>query len=96
MANTTGKKFGGRVAGTPNKVTLEFREALNNLLNFAAPQMVEWLERVAETDPAKALDQMGKLAEYVHPKLGRIENQITGKDGGPVQVNANVTFVRPE
>ena len=32
MANTTGKKFGGREKGTPNKLTKELRSALKDVL----------------------------------------------------------------
>jgi hypothetical protein len=33
MANNTGKKYGGREAGTPNKLTKELRIALKNILH---------------------------------------------------------------
>lgn len=84
----------GRRAGVPNKVTKDFRLAVNHLLELSSPKMVEWLEAVAlgnvedggkrEPDPGKALDLMAKLAEYAAPKLARTE--VTGADGGPVQV----------
>ena len=32
MANTTGKKFGGRNKGTPNRLTKELRTILKNVL----------------------------------------------------------------
>ncbi len=32
MANTTGKKFGGRKKGTPNRLTKELRTILKNVL----------------------------------------------------------------
>jgi hypothetical protein len=67
------KGEGGRPKGIPNKTTIEFKHAVNNLLNYAAPKMVAWLEKIAETDPARALDLMSKLAEYAHPKLARSE-----------------------
>lgn len=72
-----GAKYGGRVAGTPNKVTTQFKEALNLLLEECSPRMIDWLERVAKEDPAKALDMVSKLAEYVHPKLARSEIDAT-------------------
>lgn len=84
----------GRKAGVPNKSTIEFKEALNNLLNFAAPKMVGWLERVAETEPQKALDMVSKLAEYVHPKLARSE--MTGKDGKDlIPQSVTINLVKP-
>lgn len=73
----------GKPKGAISKTTLEFKEALNNLLNYAAPKMVEWLERIATDDPTKALDHVGKLAEYVYPKLGRTEH--TGREGGAIE-----------
>ena len=74
----------GRPAGKPNKVTIEFREAVNRLLEYAAPNMVNWLQQIADTDPTKALDHVHKLAEYAHPKLARTE--LTGKDGQALSV----------
>lgn len=92
MAAPKGNKFSkGRPPGAQSKVTKEFKEALNELLQLAAPQMVEWLGRVAETDPAKALDQVGKLAEYVHPKLSR--STIGGDPDAPIKHDVNVNFV---
>ena len=45
------------------------------------PEM-KWLLR---PDPGKALDIAMGMAEYHIPKLARTE--LTGKDGGPLQVN---------
>ena len=44
--------------------------------------MTAWLEEVAAEDPNKALDHMSKLAEYVYPKLARVEG--TQKHEGEV------------
>ena len=33
MANTTGKKYGGRTKGTPNKITNEIRKKLKNIVD---------------------------------------------------------------
>jgi len=33
MANNTGKKYGGREAGTPNRLTKELRATLKNVLH---------------------------------------------------------------
>lgn len=85
-------KTGGRVAGTPNKVTQEFRDTVRRLLETNAQNVSIWLAQVAdghgETKPApdKALDLLARLAEFAAPKLARTE--ITGKDGGPVIIQA--------
>lgn len=76
-----GYKTGGRTAGTPNKTTREFRETVNALLRDNADNVGAWLTKVAEgdadsgikPDPYKALDIIGRLAEYATPKLARTE-----------------------
>jgi len=94
MANTTGKKFGGRAPGTPNKTTREFRETVTRLLEDNADNVGRWLTLVAEgdgsekgqPDPGRALDLMAKLAEFAAPKLARTEH--VGDGGGPVRIIA--------
>lgn len=61
----------GRPPGVPNKATMEFKEAVNNLIEFATPQMVMWLERVATSDPEKALELIYKFAQFGYPLLAR-------------------------
>lgn len=73
------KKTGGKKKGQQNRATTDFKDAVNRLLDYATPHMVEWLGLVAQEDPAKALDHVHKFAEYAHPKLARTEH--TGKDG---------------
>lgn len=86
------QKTGGRVKGTPNKVTQEFRETVRQLLEDNASNVGRWLTLVAEgdgseysrPDPAKALDLLAKLAEFAAPKLGRTEH--VGEGGGAIQI----------
>lgn len=88
-----GKKTGGRTKGTPNKVTTEFRETVQKVLEDNSANVGRWLTMVAEgdgeskPDPGKALDLMAKLAEYAAPKLARTE--VTGAGGGPVVIAAS-------
>jgi hypothetical protein len=85
-----GAKTGGRVAGTPNKATKEFRDTVTRLLEDNASNMADWLKKVAEghgdvkAAPEKALDLLAKLAEFAAPKLARTEH--TGADGGALTV----------
>lgn len=74
----------GRVKGVPNKLTREFRETIQKLLDENRDNVSIWLSRVADEDPGKALELLARLAEYAAPKLARTE--ITGGGGGPVQV----------
>lgn len=73
MANKTGKKFGGRTKGTPNKQTAEIREAYKALIESNLENMSKWIKTIAKDNPEKAIDLMIKLSEYVVPKLNRME-----------------------
>jgi len=78
----------GRPKGSPNKVTIEFRETVRTLLEGNAENVSRWLTLVAEGDgsesakpnPAKALEILSSLAEYATPKLSRVEGHITPGD----------------
>lgn len=73
MANTTGKKFGGRKKGTPNKKTDEIRNAFQALVSDKIPELSKWLDEVAQDNPEKALDIIIKFSDFVIPKLQRTE-----------------------
>ena len=51
MANTTGKKFGGRKKGTPNKVTATVKEVFMETFDKmgGVPRMIAW----ADEEPAE-------------------------------------------
>jgi hypothetical protein len=95
-----GRKTGGRLPGTPNKVTQEFRETVRALLDANSGNVQRWLTLVAEgdgtdtlpPDPARALDLMAKLAEYAAPKLGRIEH--TGAEGKALPAGPTIVINR--
>jgi hypothetical protein len=74
-------KTGGRGKGSQNKATIEFKEALNKLMDHAAPDLVEWLGEI--DDPFKRFEVLSKFAEYIHPKLARTDIQNLDKDGKP-------------
>jgi len=63
----------GRPKGTQNKVTTETREAFKTFVEDNQEHFQGWIERVAETNPAKAIELVSNLAEYVLPKLSRTE-----------------------
>ena len=95
-----GKKTGGRQAGTPNKVTLEARQAIASFVNGNAHRLSEWLDAVADgvktpegeyvvpPNPAKAFDMFQSVVEYHVPKLARLEH--TGSDTAPVVIEHNI------
>ena len=73
MANTTGKKFGGREKGTPNKSTKEIRDTFKNILNSNIDNLDVWIKKVAEKNPEKAVNILLKISEFILPKLNKIE-----------------------
>jgi hypothetical protein len=87
-----GKKYGGRVAGTPNKSTNEARQAIATFVDGNAHRLSEWLDRVAHGDPehdikpnpAKAFELFQSVVEYHVPKLGRME--VAGDPDAPIRV----------
>lgn len=81
-------KTGGRKKGTPNKITQDFRETVRLLLEDNTENVSIWLAKVAEDNPAKALDLLTGLAEYAAPKLARTE--LTGENGGPIQTKSTL------
>jgi hypothetical protein len=79
-SSTTFKKgeAKGRPTGTPNKATQDIKEAYRMLIEANTPNLIKWLERIAETDPAKAIYILSDLSEYVIPKLARTEVKHEG------------------
>lgn len=63
-----GQKTGGRVAGTPNKATLEARQAIGAFVDGNAHRLTEWLDRVADGVKVLKEDKEGnQYEEYVVP-----------------------------
>jgi hypothetical protein len=76
MANTTGKKFGGRKKDTPNKDTKDLRQKVDILLSEKWEQLENDLK---ELSPKDRIDTYIKLMEYALPKLNRTELKGTDK-----------------
>lgn len=66
MANTTGKKFGGRTKGTPNKTTEEIREKFQSLISNNLETLEEDLKGL---EPEKRLKYVIELSRFVIPTL---------------------------
>lgn len=81
MAKPKGSpKVGGRVKGTPNKVTAPIREKFQQLLDgYGIDKMLKDLESLK---PKERLDIVSGLAEFVIPKLARTE--VKNEDGNVV------------
>ena len=73
MANTTGKKFGGRKKGTPNKTTKEIRDSFQFIIDKNLDNLDKWLSKIGKDNPEKAIALILNISEYVLPKLNKIE-----------------------
>ncbi len=69
MANTTGKKYGGRQKGTPNKLTKELRFNLKDIL-FNELETLE--DRLEELEPRVRIELLIKLMPFILPKVDKI------------------------
>lgn len=69
-----GKKTGGRIAGTPNKLTTEVKAAI--LEAFTNAGGVDYLVRQANTNPTAFMTLLGKVLPL----------QLTGDPENPVMI----------
>jgi hypothetical protein len=73
MANNTGTKHGGRLPGTPNKLTIELRKALKDVLFSELEKLPEHL---ATLDAKTRLEIIIKLLPYAVPKLENVSHTV--------------------
>ena len=71
MANTTGKKYGGRTKGTPNRLTKEMRTILKNIL-FAELENIE--ELMESLDSKQRIELVIKLLPFILPKVETVSH----------------------
>lgn len=72
MANNTGRKYGGREAGTPNRLTKELRAALKNILHQELESLPDHLSKLEAKD---RLDMLVKLLPFVLPKVEAVSHK---------------------
>ena len=81
MAAPKGHNFNprGRGKGTPNKATVNAREAIARLVDGNAHRLNKWLDQIAAENPLDAFRCFMDICEYHIPKLARTEtdNKIT-------------------
>lgn len=92
MANTTGKKFGGRKKGTPNKTTEEIRELFQQLVSENMANLKEDLEGL---NGEKRVKYVIELAKFVLPTLKATELKGGGMEIHPVMINLG-SGINPE
>jgi hypothetical protein len=65
------KTGGGSRKGIPNLLTRDTRAVFSAFVEHNAERVQELFDQVAEKDPAKALDLLAKMSEFVVPRLSR-------------------------
>lgn len=70
-ASEAGKKSSRK--GTPNKTTKEIRDSFQMFVENNVSKFQEWIDEVGKTNPAKAIELVTSLGEYILPKLSRTE-----------------------
>lgn len=89
MANTTGKKFGGRQKGTGNLATQPIKDKVNQLIDgYSIEAMQKDLSNIEK--PEDRLRILMGLMEFVIPKIARTE--LTGKDGSEVTFKVSLNL----
>ena len=73
MANTTGRKYGGRQKGTPNRMTKELRSLLKEIIFEELGDIQEKLDLL---EPKERLEILVKLIPFVLPKVNSISHTI--------------------
>lgn len=84
-------KHGGRQKGTPNRITVDLRRALRDLADSNASRVQEWLDRVAEADPAEAIRLWLALLRFVTPTLQAAAIAEISRQAPPAQRLAGLT-----
>lgn len=77
-----------RTKGAEGKTNAGAKALFRAILDRKSHHVENWLDQAAEQDPARALDLLLKLAEYVMPKLARTEH--TGDENNPVKVDVTL------
>lgn len=71
MANTTGKKFGGRKKGTPNKVNKKAREVIGDKIEDYLNNSLD--ADLSSLEAKERLQIVVKLMEFSLPRLKAVE-----------------------
>lgn len=69
MANTTGKKYGGRAKGTPNRTTTETKELL---ITVVGKELDKLGALMVKLEPIDRINALAKLLPFVIPKQSEI------------------------
>jgi hypothetical protein len=91
-----GRKYGGRIKGTPNRSTANARQAIADFIDGNSHRLQEWLDEVAAKDgPKAAITCFISLLEFHVPKLARQEVSAAGENGLKLTINLSDDKTHP-
>jgi hypothetical protein len=88
MSNITGKKFGGRTKGTPNKITTTKRELV---AKFIDDNFDDFIISYKGLEPIQKCKVFPDMLKFVLPYLQSIEVKDTTEDKTLVIVSGNAS-----
>lgn len=94
MANTTGKKYGGRQKGTPNKVNSTSSETKQLLQNIVAKQIENLETTLDKLEPAERVNALSKLLPYILPKQQDIAITNTNELLSPSEREKKIEYLK--
>ena len=86
MANTTGKKFGGRAKNTPNRTTAQSKDIVQKVINAELGNLETLLSKLTAKDRVNALI---KLLPFVIPKQQEISIEAPVHQLQPITLTIN-------
>lgn len=76
----------GRRKGTPNKATVNAREAIAEFVEGNVDRLTSWLDEIALDDPKAAFTCFMDVVEYHIPKLARTEIEAEHKGNLTIEI----------
>lgn len=86
----------GRPSGAKDKVQSDIKQAYQSLVEGNLTNIETWLSKVAAKDPAKALDFMLRLSEFILPKIKSVQLDTNINEPQPFIVFRDVSGMTRE
>ena len=90
MANNTGKKYGGRQKGTPNKLTAEIKQKLSQIIEAESERIPEYLNSIER--PELKLKLLIDLLPFVIPKQKEVNAEHQAEINLPDWMEDKITI----
>jgi hypothetical protein len=79
----------GRKKNTPNKKTVEQREAFETIMHLLEKRMTNDMDVINSLTPSRAAEVYTNLLNYKKPKLSSNRNEDSVEHSGEIKININ-------